>query len=1091
MRKYTLLFLIFLSTALLSINADAQTWYWTSQADSSTSQFASQVAVDRKNNPVYTGYCSGTRMSFGHNIGIDISGVQGDFLAKYNTNGVPLWAKNAKALNLSAEIYGMTVATDRNNAVIEAGYFDDSIGFGSYHLHSVGSNENSYIVKYDANGTLLWAASPKASVTTNCENYAYTISTDKMNNVLVTGYFQDTAYFGGTTLAAAGTDLFLVKYSSAGAVLWAKTAVLAGGASVYGLSVATDDSDNVYVSGNFTGTVTFGLTPSLTTGAESIFLTKYDSTGKAKWALNTTANPGQMLPTPVVVDRSNNVYLGAQFTNASITFNHSTVTNTARDGASNAMLIKYTRNGVPIWATCADCISANELDVIVESSVATDRCKNVYWSGLCSDTFGVGPVKVTVPGGSINQSTPFAYVIQMDSNGTAVAGAALANQNLNSFSNYLAVDSLSKALFVTELDDPATLVIGNDTVNRYLSNATSFLSKFAVIPAIISNSNNNNDSICLGDSIRLRVISIVGTTYTWSNGKTTDSITVKPSVTTNYYVIINNGCIIDTSYVKVTVLPAFAGIHGTDSICRGDTALLIGSGGGTYLWSNSQTTSSIKVTPTITTTYTLAVSNGRCSKDTTFTVHVSALPVASITSVPANDSICKGDSVLLSGSGGTTYKWSTGKTTSSIWVSPIINTTYTLYAHGSITCSDSAEVTVKLTPLITASASASKDTICPTTTTTLTVTGAGGQVTYHWSTGATTSTINVSPTVTTKYIATVTGACNTVKDTVTITVVPLANPVISGTLLKCKGLKDTLTVTSSINPTTYVWSNGSTSTSIITGDINADSTIFVTAENSLGCPVTDTFHITEKAYPTATVKYNPECGSNPDTITANALGTPPFTYQWSTGGTYDTVIVTVPDTTTLTVIISNGCPITKKVTIIPYFPALSACCNTTINIGNDTTISAVGTGITTYQWSPNSDLNCDTCATVIATPTITTTYTVTGRDKQGCETSRTVTIVVETPCFNFTVPNVFTPTNPGVLGLDNLFYIKTSDISSWSILIYDRWGKEMFKSTNPDISWNGNTESGGQAPAGVYYYIIDGTCQNNTYKKQGFVQLIR
>jgi gliding motility-associated-like protein len=89
------------------------------------------------------------------------------------------------------------------------------------------------------------------------------------------------------------------------------------------------------------------------------------------------------------------------------------------------------------------------------------------------------------------------------------------------------------------------------------------------------------------------------------------------------------------------------------------------------------------------------------------------------------------------------------------------------------------------------------------------------------------------------------------------------------------------------------------------------------------------------------------------------------------------------------------------------------------------------------------------------------------------------------------VPNVFTPTDAGIYGLDNIFYIKTTNLSSWSIVIYDRWGKEMFKSSNPNEYWNGTAEGGGQAPAGVYYYILDGVCQGTTYNKQGYVQLIR
>lgn len=1084
-KKLLQLFVIF-PLLVLSFSLSAQTWYWTSQADSSNSQTASQVAVDRKDNPYYTGYCSGTRMAFG-NIGIDITGVQDDFLVKYNTSGTPLWARCAKALNASSSVTGMSVATDRSNNVVEAGYFADSISFAGYHLHANGYNDNSYLVKYDGNGNVLWAVSPTATKSTYCENYAYTVATDKANNIYLTGYFIDTAFFGPDTLIASGTDMFLVKYNPSGNVLWARTATLGVGAYAYAFSVATDDSDNSYIAGNIDGSVTFGSTPALN-GTASVYLAKYDSTGRAKWSLNTSATPGSEWPTPVVVDKSNNVYVGAQFNNPSLTIGHSVLT----DGASpcsNSLIAKYDRNGNPLWAACADFISNAEVCVIIESSAATDRCNNVYWSGLCSDSFGVGNVKVTVPGGNVNQSTPFAYVIQLDSNGNAIAGAALANQNGNSFSNYMAVDSMSKALFASELLDPATLVVGSDTVKRYQTNSTCFLSKFAVVPAIINS--KSNDSVCAGDSMVLKVVPVVGSTYKWSTGSTNTSITVTPAHTTTYYVAINNGCIIDTSYVKVTVTPGLTAIiHGQDSICKGSSAELVGSGGATYKWSNNQTTDSIKITPLTDTTYTLTVYKGGCSHDTTFRVDVLPLPTPTITTVPSNDSICKGDSILLKASGGTIYRWSNGKTTSNIWVKPSADSTFRLYISDG-KCSDSGKIKVNIIPPITASVTASPDTICPNGTAILTAHPAGGKATYKWSTGATTASITVHDTVTTIHPVTIYGPCNTITDTVTVVVIPLAKPVIKGTAFKCTGAEDTLTVSGGAY---YQWGNGSTSDTYFTGPIEADSIITVTAYNSLGCASTANFVIDVAPSPNVMVTDTNTCFNSPVTIHTSVNGTGPFTYSWAPGNSTNSFI-TVPDSgQTYTVTVSNGCVSQQTVHLFPIVPDLSACCDKLILIGDDTTITAQGLvpgEITSYSWSPAVTCLNPVCDSVQVSPTVTTTYTVTGKDSAGCETERTVTIVVDIPCLDFAVPNVFTPTNSGAYGIDNVFYIKTKNLDAWSIQIYDRWGKEMFNGTNPGQFWTGTTESGASAPAGVYYYIINATCQGTTFKKDGFVQLIR
>ncbi len=417
---------------------------------------------------------------------------------------------------------------------------------------------------------------------------------------------------------------------------------------------------------------------------------------------------------------------------------------------------------------------------------------------------------------------------------------------------------------------------------------------------------------------------------------------------------------------------------------------------------------------------------------------------------------------------------------------PSTSFTYTLHVT-TASCSDSATIHIKIIPAITATVTAVNDTICPFGTATLTATGAGGQVTYKWSTGATTSTIRVNPAATTTYTAMVYGICDSVPESITVTVLPIPTAVISGTAAKCKGKKDTLTASGG---TTYLWSNGSTGATYYTGDINSDSTITLIAYNALGCSDTTHFKITVTPTPTVSITYTPNCANNPVVIHASATGTGPFIYIWSPGGqTTDSITVIDSASTTYTLLVSNGCPITKQVTVVPSTIPMTACCSTTIAEGTDTVIEAGG--VKSYLWTPSTGLNCDTCSTVIASPTVTTTYTVTGTDANGCQTERIITIVVETPCFSFAVPNVFTPNYAGAGGVNNLFYIKTANLNSWSIFIYDRWGKEMFKTTNPDVFWNGETEGGGIAPDGVYYYIITASCQNNSYTKDGFLQLIR
>jgi len=383
-------------------------------------------------------------------------------------------------------------------------------------------------------------------------------------------------------------------------------------------------------------------------------------------------------------------------------------------------------------------------------------------------------------------------------------------------------------------------------------------------------------------------------------------------------------------------------------------------------------------------------------------------------------SICRGGTTTLNASGAVSYSWSPPMGLSSTNISnpvasPTVTTTYTVTGIDTGTCGGTIVDSVKVVVDALSQITISKDTaICGGDSVILHVSGGAA---YSWNTGATTDSISISHISKTQtYTVSISnGVC--VKDTnVTITVVPMPKPHVSGNTKICPG--DSILITVS-GGTSYKWSNGTTSNIFYLPSLVRDTTISVTAYNSLGC-------------------------------------------------SHDTSITVIPE------------PI----------PVLSACCDAVIQAGNDTILVAKGNS-PPYYWSPKATCLNSGCDSVKVSPAVTTTYTVMIADSAGCEIERTITIDVELPCTDFIVPNVFTPDYPGLMGLNNIFYIKTANLSDWSITIYDRWGKEMFRSTNPSQNWKGNTENGGQAPDGVYYYIINGICHGASFNKNGYLQLIR
>ena len=215
------------------------------------------------------------------------------------------------------------------------------------------------------------------------------------------------------------------------------------------------------------------------------------------------------------------------------------------------------------------------------------------------------------------------------------------------------------------------------------------------------------------------------------------------------------------------------------TVCEGDCTTLSASGGITYEWSTGEITASINVCSAVTTTYGVTVTdlNG-CTDSDDVTVTVYPAPVAD---AGPDVSICEGDCIIHTASGGLMYLWSNSATDASINVCPTSTTIYTVTVTDANNCTNSDDVTVVIYPPAVADAGPDV-TVCEGDCTTLT---ASGGLTYIWSTGEITASISVCPTTTTTYVVTVTdmNGC-TDSDDVTVSVT-LCTRVSAKTLLQC------------------------------------------------------------------------------------------------------------------------------------------------------------------------------------------------------------------------------------------------------------------------------------------------------------------
>ncbi len=399
-------------------------------------------------------------------------------------------------------------------------------------------------------------------------------------------------------------------------------------------------------------------------------------------------------------------------------------------------------------------------------------------------------------------------------------------------------------------------------------------------------------TICRGNSTTLTATG--GTIYRWSNGETTNRISISPNTTTNFAVTVTDqyGCSAATSsIVTVNVAPAIT-INGERSFCVGSTTTLTANGGINYSWSTGETSSSITI-GAIGTYFVTATNSLGCQSRDSVVINSKELPAISII---GNENICFGSPTTLTAVGGAQYSWSTGENGPSISVSPASTTTYSVTGYGFNGCpaSTSRVVNVEALPNILINGVSS---ICQGNSTTLT---AMGGVAYLWGDGTASDHITVSESGTYTVQGVSERGCMS-NNSFTLTVNPSPQLSLSGETSFCENSSTQLSVSGG---TSYHWSTGSTQNNIT---VNTSGNYIVTVSNIYGCTTDTFFHVSMLPVPVVYITGTSViCEGSTGYLTAGGNA---VSYSWSTGETSSSIVVSPSESTTyyVTATGENGC----------------------------------------------------------------------------------------------------------------------------------------------------------------------------------------
>ena len=233
---------------------------------------ARAVASDDADNCYVTGKFEGVTTFGTNNLSSD--GNDNLFVVKYDPTGTVQWAERVGGVGS----YGTGTAVDGAGDVYVTGAFNSTATFDTTNL-TAGNTDYTLVAKYNTNGSTIWARSVGGSG----PNHGQAIAVDALGNCFVAGAFQGTANFSGTGLSSAGgVDAFVAKYDASGALLWVRG--FGSNGNDYANGIAVDGAGNCYVAGSFSGTVNLGATNLSSQGGQDFLVVKYSSAGKLVWA---------------------------------------------------------------------------------------------------------------------------------------------------------------------------------------------------------------------------------------------------------------------------------------------------------------------------------------------------------------------------------------------------------------------------------------------------------------------------------------------------------------------------------------------------------------------------------------------------------------------------------------------------------------------------------------------------------------------------------------------------------------------------------------------------------------------------------------
>jgi hypothetical protein len=534
------------------------------------------------------------------------------------------WAKSSGGLNNDQ---GRAVCTDPSgNVIVAGGYAAPSMQIGTVTINSLGSGD-IYLAKYDPNGNVIWVQ----TIGGTGLDVIGGVCTSTNGDIYISGsYDSPTLTLSTYNLTQASTfgnmDIFVAKYNTNGAALWALKYGTAGNERATGINYS-NSLGNVLLTGYFSSpTFSIGaypMTNSSASGSFDCFFAKFNPTfGTPTGAFSLGGANSNDYGYTVRSDASN-YYLGGSF--SPITGSVSSIgVAVSSYGSQDIFITKYSNTNSFNWVRTGGS-SSTSADYFTGMDI--DAASNIYLSGAY---YGLPLVIGTAT--LANSGTNDGFIAKYNSAGTFQWANKVGGTG-SDFAYDVAVDASNNA-YLTGYFAGTVVTVGSFSLTNTTpgSNQDIFVVKYnsAGTPQWVSSATSIG-----GETAYAIASDAIGNVYI------TGAYNISGPIAFGSTTLSSNGNN-DSFLSKIGCLTAT--INGLSNVCTGASATLTAGGATNYTWSTGATGSSIVITPTANSTYTVIGAAGTCS-DVSNVFNVSLL-TANINAGPNLSLTCSQSQVI-------------------------------------------------------------------------------------------------------------------------------------------------------------------------------------------------------------------------------------------------------------------------------------------------------------------------------------------------------------------------------------------------------------------------------------------------------------